>query len=266
MKLCEALNKGRNKRETLWLLEKVTGLTSTEIQIKSNCVSLSQSEISIFCEMLDKLAHNVPLQYILGDWEFMGLPFKCRTGVLIPRADTEILVENAISYIKNEKKTVLDLCTGSGCIAVSIAKYCPNTKVFAADISTAALALAKENALLNGVLINLKKSDIFNEIAGKYDYIISNPPYIAYREIENLQEEVRHEPVIALDGGADGLDYYRKIIPMSVKHLEPCGGLFLEIGAGQGSDVYEMMCLSGFKDVAVIKDLADRDRVVRGFI
>lgn len=213
---------------------------------------------------LKKRAEHIPLQYITGEQEFMGLKFKVNSNVLIPRQDTEVLVEEALKRIQPGMR-VLDMCTGSGCIAVSIAKNVPHIEMHAVDISKQALNVAKDNAKLNEVSVEFERSDLFDHVAGKYDVIVSNPPYIPTSEIPKLMPEVgSFEPVEALDGKEDGLYFYRKIIAECKDYLNPDGMIFFEIGYEQGADVSALLQEAGFSQVAVVKDLAHLDRVVFG--
>lgn len=215
-----------------------------------------------------KRCRRIPLQHLTGEQEFMGLPFLVNEHVLIPRQDTEILAEEAIKILKDDcgsGKKILDLCTGSGCIAVSLKTFCPETDVTACDISPEALAVAGRNAEYNHVEVEFLESDLFSGISGHFQMIVSNPPYIPSSVIPELMPEVRdHEPVRALDGGADGLYFYRKIIEECGDYLMPGGWLLFEIGYDQGAAVSEYMREHQFKDIEVIRDLAGLDRVVKG--
>lgn len=213
---------------------------------------------------LKKRSEHIPLQYIVGETEFMGLPFKVNSSVLIPRQDTETLVEEALKVAKPGMK-VLDMCTGSGCIIISILHHGKDLEGYASDISRHAINVAKENAKLNQVAVSFKTGDLFDHIKGKYDIIVSNPPYIRTEEIAKLMPEVQNfEPFDALDGKEDGLFFYRRIVEQAGDYLNPGGHLLFEIGHDQGADVSELMTQAGFKDVRVIKDLAGNDRVVTG--
>ena len=204
-------------------------------------------------ELVSRRKSGEPLQYILGKWEFMGLPFYTRPCALIPRQDTETLCEEALSI---GGKTLLDLCCGTGCIGVSLGKL-GGFEVTFADISPDCLALARENAALNGVAGSFVLTDMFGNISGSYDMICVNPPYIPTSELASLQAEVKREPVLALDGGADGLDFYRRISRDYAAHLNPGGALLMEVGAGQAADVAEM-----FPKAEIIKDIRGIERVV----
>ena len=185
--------------------------------------------------------------------------------MLIPRQDTELLVENAITYIKSVKGNVdvLDMCTGSGCIAISIDRLCENAKVTAVDFSQKALVVAKENNALNKADVTFFQSDLFENVEKQYDVIVSNPPYIKTEEIESLMDEVRiHEPMMALDGDCDGLKFYKKIAKEGRQHLRSNGIIFFEIGYDQGQTVPAILEENGYKDIKVYKDLSGNDRVV----
>lgn len=213
-----------------------------------------------------------PLAYILGQTEFMGLEFKISPGVFIPRAETEVLVEAVLNEVRARKPSdlanlrLLEIGTGSGCIAVSLAKFLPGVKIEATDISEKALGLARDNSRKNGVNINFIKSDIFacGLLAGKtYDLIVSNPPYIADTEIGKLQPEIQCEPLIALDGGNKGLGFLRRIIAGSHRFLKDDGLLILEIGYNQKDAVVDLVRESAkFSVLKVIKDYLGIERVI----
>ena len=213
---------------------------------------------------VQKRAEHIPLQYIIGEQEFMGLRFKVNSNVLIPRQDTETLVEQVLKIVKPGMK-VLALCTGSGCVLISVLKNAPELTGMGSDISKAALLVAKENAKLHEVDAEWVRSDLFDNITETFDVIMANPPYIPTGEILSLMPEVRDfEPENALDGGADGLDFYRKIAGQVKDYLNPGGYVYMEIGYDQGEAVSELMRNAGFTEVEVIKDLARNDRVVKG--
>lgn len=225
-----------------------------------------RQEVDYF-KAIKKLKQGLPLQHITNMQEFMKLNFYVSQDVLIPRPDTEILVEEVINIAKKIRaKKILDLCTGSGAIAVSLAKYIEDSQITATDISEKALRVAKLNAKNNDVedKITFIKSDLFKEIPKeKYDIIVSNPPYIRKEEIERLDREVKKEPHIALDGGEDGLDFYRKIIHNSEEYLKFNGYLCLEIGYDQKIDVIELIeNEEKYKDTYSKKDLYGNDRIV----
>lgn len=213
---------------------------------------------------VQKRAEHIPLQYIIGEQEYMGLRFKVNSNVLIPRQDTETLVEQVLKIVKPGMK-VLDLCTGSGCVLISVLKNAPELTGMGSDISKTALLVAKENAKLHEVDAEWVRSDLFDNITETFDVIMANPPYIPTGEILSLMPEVRDfEPENALDGGADGLDFYRKIAGQVKDYLNPGGYVYMEIGYDQGEAVSELMRNAGFTEVEVIKDLARNDRVVKG--
>lgn len=217
-----------------------------------------------YMALLEKRAERIPLQYITGEQDFMGLTFKVNSGVLIPRQDTETLVEEALKAVTPGME-VLDLCTGSGCIAVSLAKFVPGARVQGVDISPEALKVSEENARRNGVNVHFFLSDMFGQVEGKFDVIVSNPPYIPTGEIQGLMPEVKDfEPRLALDGKEDGLWFYRILAGEGKKYLKPGGTLMVEIGCDQGKDVSRIFKDNGYCDIKVRKDLAGLDRVVTG--
>jgi len=223
-----------------------------------------------FLKIMEKRATGYPIQYILKEKEFMGLNFYIEEGVLIPRPDTEILVEYILKYIDinygNREVKLLDLGFGSGAIVLSIAHYKRQVQAFGVDNSDIALKVANIN-MNKFKLENVKlyRGDLFSGIDEKFHIIVSNPPYIPSEEIKNLQKEVRDfEPVAALDGGEDGLDFYRKIIPQSRKYLKDNGLLIFEIGWDQGKAVSNILLQEDFNNIKILKDLQGLDRVVLG--
>lgn len=227
---------------------------------------MSVEQVTEYESILSKRAEHVPLQYITGEQEFMGIPFRVNDAVLIPRQDTETLVEEALKVIRPGMK-VLDMCTGSGCILISILKNIVDVEGYGYDISKQAINVAKENAKLNHVNATFERSDLFEDVSDTFDVIVSNPPYIPTDVISGLMPEVAmYEPMQALDGKEDGLHFYRRIIADASKYLKPEGKLLFEIGHDQGESVPKLMKDAGFKEVRVIKDLAGNDRVVIGGI
>lgn len=227
---------------------------------------MSVEQVTEYESILSKRAEHVPLQYITGEQEFMGIPFRVNDAVLIPRQDTETLVEEALKVIRPGMK-VLDMCTGSGCILISILKNIVDVEGYGYDISKQAINVAKENAKLNHVNATFERSDLFEDVSDTFDVIVSNPPYIPTDVISGLMPEVAmYEPMQALDGKEDGLHFYRRIIADASKYLKPDGKLLFEIGHDQGESVPKLMKDAGFKEVRVIKDLAGNDRVVIGGI
>lgn len=231
---------------------------------------ISEDELHVFKAGLEKIKNNVPIQYITNHQEFMKLDFYVDESVLIPQPDTEILVEEVLKYCSSNSDgkafKILDLCTGSGAIAISIAKYLDNCSVVASDISSQAIQIAKLNAEKNGVKdkIEFVESDMFADInESNFDVIVSNPPYIETSTIASLDKEVQNEPLIALDGGIDGLDFYKTIIKSAPQHLSSNGKLFFEIGYNQKEAIFELINKSEKLHNAVcIKDLAENDRVL----
>lgn len=229
-----------------------------------------------FIYIMEKRKEGYPLQYLLKERQFMGLDFYIEEGVLIPRPETELMVEYIIDYIEkkygNKEVNVLDIGVGSGAISLSIAKHLQNTRVYGIDIGYIPIKVAninKERFQLENV--KFYQGDLFQalELAGideSFHVIISNPPYIRSRDIENLQDDVKKfEPMLALDGGEDGLMFYRKISNQSKKYLKSRGMLIYEIGYDQGSDVRDILIKEGFIDISVLKDLQGHDRVIFGF-
>ena len=220
-----------------------------------------------YFKLIKKLIEGVPLQHITHQQEFMKLMFYVDENVLIPRPDTEILVEEVIKLAKSiNAKKILDLCTGSGAIAVSLVKYIEGSQITATDISRKALSIAKLNATNNNVedKITFVSSDLFQNISEeKYDIIVSNPPYIKRKVIKTLDKEVKREPIIALDGGNDGLDFYKKIIGNAYQYLKYKGYLCLEIGYDQKDEVIDLINKEEkYIDTYSKKDLFDNDRIV----
>jgi release factor glutamine methyltransferase len=224
---------------------------------------LSKEKGAFISLVLKRRIAGEPLQYILGKTDFYGLQFKVGPDCLIPRPETEILVD---AGLKHPAKQILELGTGSGCIAVSLAKYLAGSQITATDISERALAIARENALIHKVNINFLMADLFNNrqlSCGTYGLIITNPPYVQSGEIDSLQPEVRLEPRVALDGGADGLDFYRKIAAAAPGYLVPGGNLIMEIGLGQAEDVAKILTKNkSFEIIEVIGDYNGIDRVI----
>ena len=263
------------------ILRETAGLGSTDIHMRPE-EELSASVISDIENIINRRLMREPLQYIYGRWDFMGLSFAVKPGVLIPRPDTEILVETALRSLHDGMR-ILDLCTGTGCILISLLKYSNDCEGVGTDISPDALVLARMNAeeILgnagfgeagiygnNNDRYSFARGDLYEALDGghgRFDIIVSNPPYISSGVIETLAPEVRdHEPHLALDGGPDGLDILRRIIDGAPAHLIKGGELFLEIGYDQGEAVSRLMREAGFGEVEVIKDYAGLDRVVTG--
>lgn len=251
-----------------YLLEYVTGINRATYFADSN-QEMKDSHRVTYQTLVSERETRIPLQHLTGVQEFMGLEFRVNEHVLIPRQDTEILVETALEKINTKKPLrVLDMCTGSGCILLSVLSYgrkkCEITGV-GVDVSDKALQVAKENARNLQVDAEWIESDLFSGVSEKFDMILSNPPYIPSAVIKTLQPEVReHDPLLALDGKEDGLYFYRKITEESRNYLQPGGWLIFEIGAEQGEAVSSYLKQNGFVQVAVKKDLTGLDRVVCG--
>ena len=225
-----------------------------------------------YLRLVDLREKKMPVKYILGECEFMGYMFKVREGVLIPRPDTEVLVENVIALVKERGyRKICDVCTGSGIIGITVAKECEDTEVLCLDISSAALETAMENAKDLGVSerVEVVFSDLLEYALDReirFDVIVSNPPYIRTSDIESLMVDVKeYEPFEALCGGEDGLEFYRKITEQSMLLLCKDGMLAFEIGYDQRADVMDILAEKGFRNITSAKDLSGNDRVVLGF-
>lgn len=246
-----------------YLLEFVTGISRTMYYVKMQD-GISTEQEAAYGTFIERRAAHVPLQHITGAQEFMGLEFCVNEHVLVPRQDTEVLVESVLEVLAPDMK-VLDMCTGSGCILVSLLHCGDKICGVGVDISEEALKVARTNCEKIGVVAELIQSDLFENVSGRFDVIVSNPPYIRTAVIEELKEEVKfHDPFIALDGKEDGLYFYRRIVEESVQYLTEGGKLYFEIGHDQGDDVKKLMQQAGFTGVTVKKDLAGLDRVVFG--
>lgn len=274
MKIKELLEYGKNnlieKEEpyklSKMLLKSILHIDTTYLLINSEKEITKEIE-NKYKKGIEDLKSGKPLQYITNKQEFMGLDFYVDENVLIPQPDTEILVEEVLNKIEKLKVkiNVLDICTGSGAIGVSIAKNATNVNVTMSDISKNALKVAQKNAKTNEVLDKCKfiKSNMFENIEEKYDVIVSNPPYIKSKIIKTLEKEVQNEPLIALDGGEDGLDFYKIIIQTAYKHLKENGILALEIGYDQKEEVIKLIEESNkYINIYCKKDLAGNDRII----
>lgn len=244
-----------------YLLSYVTGLDRAAFFLHGE-EPMAEPDMIRYRNLVTKRGERIPLQHLTGEQEFMGLDFHVNEHVLIPRQDTECLVERVLPYV--DGKRVLDVCTGSGCIAIAIAKLGKPFIVHGVDISEEALAVARQNATELNASVELFAGDLMTKIDGQYDVIVSNPPYIPPSVIEGLMPEVRlHEPMLALDGGQDGLEFYRRIAEQAVTRLAPNGRLFLEIGCEQAVTVAEILQKQGYREVQVFQDLAGKDRIVQ---
>ena len=260
------------------LLEAVCHTTRNDMLLYPD-KEVDEKQKENYVNRIRKREKRIPLQYILGKQEFMGMEFYVNKDVLIPRQDTEILVEEAMKHL-HDGMHILDVCTGSGCILISLLHYSNDCQGVGIDISEAALAVAKENAarllednkeehMGDQQKISFWEGDLFDALPemDKFDIIVSNPPYIETKVLQTLEPEVsHHEPLLALDGKEDGLYFYRRIVSESKEYLNESGMLLFEIGYDQGQEVSDMMKEAGFSDVCVIKDLARNDRVVYGML
>lgn len=245
------------------LLRYVLGVE--RIDLYTGGADINENQIRDFEELTARRAKGEPLQYITGKAEFFGLSFYVKPGIFIPRPETEVLVDAVINMTgapehQDISLKLLDLCTGSGCIAICLAKYANCGKIIATDISEKVLETAVKNAVLNGVdkKIYFKKADLFQGLNGKFDIITCNPPYIKREGLKRLPREVSYDPLIALDGGGDGLDFYRKVAQQAPEFLKDKAALVLELGDGQGKDVKNMFP----GETEIIKDLNDIDRIL----
>ena len=248
-----------------YLLEHIYGISRVDFLIRRNDPfdEAQMKQSADYQALIRRRSEGCPVQYLTGSTEFMGLPFFVNESVLIPRQDTEVLVETALAMMKPECR-LLDMCTGSGCILLSLAKLGTVAEGVGVDISEGALKVAERNREnLELSQVRLVHSNLFESVEGVFDMIVSNPPYIPTEDIEDLMREVRdHEPHLALDGSKDGLLFYRKLAEESGRYLVPGGSLLFEIGYDQGGAVSQLLDQAGFKDIHVKKDLAGLDRVV----
>ena len=254
-----------------YLLEFVTGISKARYYGNPEA-GMEEEEVLRYQDVIRQRAERIPLQHITGEQEFMGFSFQVDKHVLIPRQDTETLVEEALGVLK-PKMEILDLCTGSGCILLSLLKLgekqgIAGLKGTGADISREALKVAEENGRRLEIpedRVAWVRGDLFENLEGPFDLLVSNPPYIPSGELSGLQEEVRlHDPALALDGHEDGLYFYRRIAVEAGKYLRDGAFLMLEIGWDQGEAVRGLLEAAGYQEVEVKKDLSGNDRVVRG--
>lgn len=257
--------------EAEYLLAYALNYSRKEILLDPDKV-LETYEVRRFTDYIYRRGMREPAHYIIGEVEFRGHIFKVNNNVLIPRPETELLVEEAVKSV-GKGLTVLDLCTGSGCIAISIAKELPLCKVYAVDISDRAIKIAQENAQMNSVgdRVTFLTGDLFSAVEhiglnGKIDLIVSNPPYVSNIEMNELQPEIKnYEPALALYGGEDGLDFYRRIVHEAPSYLSPGGDLMMELGYGEAEGVRSLFENEKFfTGIEIIKDLAGIDRVIKG--
>lgn len=260
------------------IMEDALGMTKAELVMRGSDIVTEETAERVIGQCEKRLT-GYPLQYILGEWEFYGCRIKVGEGVLIPRADTETLVDCVLEHMKRNDLTaprIADLCSGSGCIAIALKKYIPDADITAVELSVKATEYLVENARSNGTELRYIRGDVMNGGLFSYfmkdnepqllDCIVSNPPYLTASEMEELQREVAFEPSEALDGGNDGLKFYRVIACLWRELLKDGGLMAFEIGEQQAADVTVIMEKSGFCDIRVIKDLGGNDRVVCGVL
>ncbi len=248
------------KTDAWLLLEFVTGLNRAAyfLSLKEN---VSEDTAGCYQKLISRRRERIPLQYLTGEQDFMGLTFAVDESVLIPRQDTETLVELVLPHIRG--KRVLDVCTGSGCIAISLQKLGMPALCHAVDISEKALSVAEKNAGNLQADVRFWQSDLFERVTESYDIIVSNPPYIPVDVIPELMPEVReHEPLLALEGGHDGLDFYRRLAAEAGKYLRQDGSLYMEIGCAQGTAVIDLLQRQSYGEIQVYQDMAGKDRVI----
>ena len=249
-----------------WMAEDTLGMTRTELKFESDR-AIPADALEKLTAMLGRRCAGEPVQYILGSADFMGLKFEVGPAVLIPRQDTETLVEAAMIDLQgraDSNPAVLDLCAGSGCIGLSLASLAPHAQVTLTDVSREALEIARHNAHALSVKAELRHGDLFQAVGReRFDLIASNPPYIPRGELGELQREVQYEPRLALDGGADGLEFYRRIAEGAPKHLKDGGSIYLEVGLGQAADVLALLKAAlPCREAGTIRDLNGVERVV----
>ena len=273
MTIREALKKGANRLgkagvpdarlDAEYLLAELLCLDRLRLIADGGSV-LTDEQLKAYEQWLARRERREPLQYILGNQPFMGFMLKTSPAALIPRADTERLCEAALGVLRPGMRA-LDLCTGTGALAIALKKLCPQAEVSASDLSKDALALAQSNAEALEADIRFYEGDLFSPLQGeRFDLIVSNPPYIPQKDLPALQAEVLFEPMMALDGGEDGLGFYRRIAKEAPTHLNPGGYLMLEIGSDQGRSVPQLLAEEGFTAIEVRQDYAGLDRVVMG--
>jgi release factor glutamine methyltransferase len=258
--IIKKLEQDLDRNEVFIILEYVLERNKTKILLDLDEVLTEKQEEKIE-NILQRRLNKEPLQYILCEQFFYKNKFFVNENVLIPREDTEVLIDEVLKNT-NDNSEVLDLCTGSGCIAITLKKSNESLNVTASDISENALMVAMINSLINKTKINFIKSDLFEKIDKKFDVIVSDPPYIETADVAALQEEVKKEPILALDGGADGLKFYREIIKKSKAYLRDNGIIALEIGYNQAKAIREILQDNGFDNIKVIKDYGNNDRVL----
>ena len=254
--------------EALCLVEKVFGFNRLALITKGEETVASEEKLAVLAELTEKRLSHEPLQYIIGKWSFMGIDLLVGEGVLVPRDDTEVVTSLCIDYLScKESPNVIDLCAGSGAISLALEKYA-NCKVTAVELSDKAFSYLTQNIKLNNSAVNALNGDIFEchkDIAdNSLDLIVSNPPYIKTADIASLQEEVQHEPAMALDGGESGLDFYRRIVPLWKSKLKAGGALAFELGEGQYDEVSRILADNGFGGITESIDFGGVQRAIIG--
>lgn len=260
--------KGEHQVDAVWLMAEVTGMTRSQLQIDGERL-LTAEEAAMFDDFITQRLSGKPLQYILGTSAFYGYDFHVNEHVLIPRFETEELVDRAVKWaLSHNCRSLIDMCTGSGCIGLTVLKECPDMTGTLVDLSQDALAVADKNRDALGLKkrASLVKSDLFHEIPSlKVDMILSNPPYIVTEVIDTLEQEVKsEEPYMALDGGMDGLSFYRRIASEAKEHLNEHGLLLFEIGHDQSVAVQKILEDEGYHNIKGFRDLSGNDRMVQG--
>ena len=279
MRIAEALRWGEEKlsdsgianarMETLWLLSSSIGPRAPkplDLMLRRDD-PLSESDRARFEERVVRRSGRFPLAYLLGTQEFMGLELEVGPKVLIPRPETELLAEEALKRVaKVRAPRILDLCTGSGCVALALAKQRTDARIEGADLSEDALECARRNAARHGLegRVRFFSSDLFSAVEGTFDLIVSNPPYVRTSELDDLQKEVRFEPRLALDGGEDGLAVIRRLADGAPRFLNPAGWLLLETGYGQSDEVLRILEAAGLKELGLVKDYSGIERIALG--
>lgn len=239
------------------------GIESARFEAKQITEFAENREQAI--ELCEKRISGEPLQYLLGEWEFYGLPFYVGEGVLIPRADTETLVDAALEIIGDKPLRVADLCSGSGAVAIAVAKN-SSARVTALEKSEKAFGYLERNVIRNGADVQCIAGDLFEDLEESFDLILSNPPYIASSVVDTLSKEVKKEPRMALDGGTDGLDFYKRLTSYWKTRINAGGSLAVEIGYDQAESVVALFEQNGFEQIRVIKDLSGNNRVIVGTV
>lgn len=254
--------------EALCLVEKIFGFNRLALITRGEETAATDEKLALLAELTEKRLSHEPLQYIIGKWSFMGIDLLVGEGVLVPRDDTEVVTSLCIDFLSGkENSSVIDLCAGSGAISLALEKYA-NCKVTAVELSDKAFSYLTQNIKLNNSAVNALNGDIFEchkDIAdNSLDLIVSNPPYIKSADITALQEEVQHEPVMALDGGKSGLDFYRRIVPLWKSKLKAGGALAFELGEGQYDEVSRILADNGFGGITESIDFGGIQRAIIG--